>query len=396
MGITWLSFLSSLSCTLHSGWDGRSTVWALIEILHSMHWFMSLGDTEAVLMKGIMQKYIEIDLARSVGRGWADGRQCLRVPAGLDTKAFVLLVSEGWGCRPDLIRSLPPPAGQEIILSLVTMLNDAFCTNLCTRPLLYRKGNDWQVAATTKAKELAIVVVGGSNANRIAERMERHKRQVFRLITPGWRITGGGMESMVRNIASLDLQPDCLIIQALDNSAYYCLQEDGTLSLPARSGVDGKFHVKGELRVASEEQTMALLRLLVPLIKAVPGATVLLVTCLPSYTNAPCCEDNTHMVGRDPGTAARIVADLAQMKKHVRAFANRENLSQLKIVDPVQLLDGINMAGHVDPVHFPDQLYDKLATCLVDRLASSSRRSSSYSCAEQDPKWIRLISSGSA
>ena len=330
-----------------------------------MHWFMSLGDTEAVLMKGIMQKYIEIDLARSVGRGWADGRQCLRAPAGLDTKAFVLLVSEGWGCLPDGNRSLPPPAEQEIILSLVTMLNDAFCTNLCTRPLLYRKGNDWQVAATTKtkAKELAIVVVGGSNANRIAERMERHKRQVFRLITPGWRITGGGMESMVRNIASLDLQPDCLIIQALDNSAYYCLQEDGTLSLPARSGVDGKFHVKGELRVASEEQTMALLRLLVPLIKAVPGATVLLVTCLPSYTNAPCCEDNTHMVGRDPGTAARIVADLAQMKKHVRAFANRENLSQLKIVDPVQLLDGINMAGHVNPVHFPEELYDKLATC---------------------------------
>ena len=111
---------------MHTGLDGRSTVRALLEVLH---WFLSLGDTEAVLMKGIFQKYIETNLARSVGRGWADSRQCLRAPAGLNTKAFVSLVSEGWGCRPDSIPPLLPPAEQEIILSLVAMLNDAFCTN---------------------------------------------------------------------------------------------------------------------------------------------------------------------------------------------------------------------------------------------------------------------------
>ena len=120
------------------------------------------------------------------------------------------------------------------------MLNNAFGTNLCATPLLYRKNSDWKAAATTKAKELLIAVVGGSNANRIAERLERDERQVFRLTTPGWRITRGGVESMANTIASLDPQPDCLVIQALDNSAYYCLQEDGTLSLPTRSPQDGK------------------------------------------------------------------------------------------------------------------------------------------------------------
>ena len=100
----------------------------------------------------------------------------------------------------------------ECILSLIAMLNDAFGTNLCTTPLLYRKSSDWKAAATTKAKELLIAVVGGSNANRIAERLERDERQVFRLTTPGWRITRGGVESMVNTIASLDPQPDCLVI----------------------------------------------------------------------------------------------------------------------------------------------------------------------------------------
>ena len=71
LGITWLSLGDHMVVipVMHSGWDGRSTVRALIEVLH---WFTSLGDTEAVLMKGIMQKYIETDLALSVGRGWAD------------------------------------------------------------------------------------------------------------------------------------------------------------------------------------------------------------------------------------------------------------------------------------------------------------------------------------
>ena len=132
---------------------------------------MSLGDTEAVLMKGIMHQYIETNLARIPGRGWADGRQCLKVPAGLDTKAFVSLVSEGWGCRPDGIPPMSQAAEQEMILSLITMLNEAFSTQLCTAPLLYRKGTDWKAAVSTKAMEMLVAVIGGSNATRIAERL---------------------------------------------------------------------------------------------------------------------------------------------------------------------------------------------------------------------------------
>ena len=165
------------------------------------------------------------------------------------------------------------------------------------------------------------------------------------------------MEGLVDTIGSLEPQPDCLIIQALDNSAFYCLQEDGTLSLPTRSPIDGKYHVIGELQVASEEQTKALLKLLLPLLRAVPSATVILVTCLPRYTKVPCCVDAAHTVGFGPGAADKISFDLGQMKKHVRAFVAKEKLGQVRIVDPVQLLAGISMEGHIDLVHPPQELY---------------------------------------
>ena len=72
------------------------------------------------------------------------------------------------------------------------------------------------------------------------------------------------------------------------------------------------------------------------------------------------------MVGREAGHEERVLADLVQMKKHVRAFALKANLTKLKIVDPVQLLDGIDTDGHPDPIHPPDAFYKKLATRLTD------------------------------
>ena len=80
------------------------------------------------------------------------------------------------------------------------------------------------------------------------------------------------------------------------------------------------------------------------------------------------------------------------MKKHMRAFALKENLIQLKIVDPVQLLDGVNLDGHLDPVHPPEALYEKLAVRLTDIMEGSGQSAAK----EPDSKRIRLISYGSA
>ena len=87
----------------------------------------------------------------------------------------------------------------------------------------------------------------------------------------------------------------------------------------------------------------------------------------------PCCEDPTHTVGLGPGTAEKIISDLSQMKKHVRAFVAKEKLGQLRILDPVQLLAGISMEGHKDPVHPPKELYEKLARRLMDQLEDRGR-----------------------
>ena len=381
---------------LSGGWEGRSTVRALLEVLH---WFLSVSDTEAVLMRGLMQNFIDSNLSPKTGRGWADGRQCLKAPAGFDTKAFVSLVSEGWGCRPDGIPPLSPAAESEFLLSMMAMLNDAFGTGLSLAPMLGRKKQDWKSDAAIAARKRFIVVAGGSNADRLAERLEKDERQVFRLTSPGWRLTRNNVLGLVTTIGSLDPQPDTLIIQALDNNAFFCLQEDGTMSLPVKSYTDGKYHVDGELRVATEEQVNALLRNLLPLLKAVPGAEVFLITCLPRYVRSPCCEDITHLVGRAlDGFKERIFTDLSVMKKTVRQFIHRERLVQVRVVDPINLLDDLDESMHTDPVHPPTVFYEKLAARLIamqEGEGFSSAAGRPERVPEPDPKRIKLISSSS-
>ena len=55
---------------LSTKWEGRSTVRTLLEV---MHWFVSTTDTEAILMRGIIQGYISTNLSQRSVRGWADG-----------------------------------------------------------------------------------------------------------------------------------------------------------------------------------------------------------------------------------------------------------------------------------------------------------------------------------
>ena len=155
--------------------------------------------------------------------------------------------------------------------------------------------------------------------------------------------------------------------------------------------------MEGELRVANEEQTNFLLRSLLPLLRAVPGADVLLVTCLSRYVYSSCCEDSTHVIGRNqPGFKEKLSSGLVAMKRAVRLFVHKEKLTLTRIVDPNILLEDLDTSQHSDPVHPPSQFYVKLAdklTAILEGEAVETNSRPSEGRPEPDPKRIRLVSS---
>jgi hypothetical protein len=124
-----------LAPILVEGLKDRSTVRTLVE---SLTWFTTLSATEAVLMKDTLADYISTRFSCTDGEGGKPDQQCFRLPAGLDTKATVAMVSDGWGNWPDGAPPMPMAAEEKIVKNLLAKLNEAFDLNLDLDPCLAR------------------------------------------------------------------------------------------------------------------------------------------------------------------------------------------------------------------------------------------------------------------
>jgi hypothetical protein len=75
-----------------------------------------------------------------------------------------------------------------------------------------------------------ILIIGGSNTNWTANDFAEWGYAVFRICTPGWKLTSQSVQVLLP-IASEALknlaEDDIILIQGLDNAAYYSQTEDG-------------------------------------------------------------------------------------------------------------------------------------------------------------------------
>ena len=186
-----------------------------------------------------------------------------------------------------------------------------------------------------------------------------------RITSGGWKITSDNVAAVLKKLEELPAKPDIVVLQVLDNSSYFCLGEDGTLSHPAKLG-DNRHHVLGQLKVANKDQVKALMKLLSPLLKYKPEIEKVLVTSLPRYTTISCCENAAHNIGfKEPGFTASIRSDLTAMKRQIRSFLFTERITNVALLDPTLVLKGPDAADFVDAVHLSADCYETLAERIV-------------------------------
>ena len=348
------------------GLQGRSLVRALVE---TSNWFRSLDSTECILVKNVHQLFLETFLAPGTGEEWANGRQCFRLPVSLDSHVYTNTVSEGWGSRPDGIPPLLQAAEECLLAPLLKTLNSAFGIELCLHPCTDRDMDTVKGRMGADLDDAHHLVLGGSHAGKLATALGEGGASVDRITSGGWKITADNVRSMLERIAATQTKPDVVIIQVLDNSAYFAMSEEGTLSLPTVLD-DGRYHVRGELRLANKEQTLALLKLITPIFRAVPGARMLLVTCLPRYTAAPCCGDASHWDGRSKAERTRLTTELTAMKRTIRSYLFTEKL-KVTLVDPIPVCGALEESAFTDSVHLTVESYGALAKHILDLGAES-------------------------
>ena len=352
------------------GIEGASVIRSQLEITH---WFASMDSTEALLGKKSMQHFANLHLGKKAQGVDMNERQCLRLPVSLDSRGSSTFVSEGWGSRPDGVPPLPRAAEQALVLPLLADLNQSFGLALDENPSFERSLAALHELMQTRAAELNYLVIGGSHADRLADALCALSPFVERETTGGWRASKSSVAELVERLTLSALEPDVVVVQCLDNNTFFCQEEDGSLMLPKKGG-DNIYHVVGELKVANTEQTRNLAKLITPVVKLYPEAVKIWVSALPRYTVVPCCEEETHLVGRGKEMAGRITGELAGMKRTLRSTFYTEKAGPVRFLDPAEIAGYDDPKMYTDTVHLRESWYMLLAAKVKDLAAGSAQQ----------------------
>ena len=128
------------------------------------------------------------------------------------------------------------------------------------------------------------LVVGSSNARRLAAALNAKGVPAGSVICNGWRATKQSVINMAAHIRT-ELAAStytAIIFQVLENNLYFACNEEGSLA-PAQRDSDGCYHVEGDLVVADRADQYAVMKLCSPLWDTASGLHMVIVSPLPRY-----------------------------------------------------------------------------------------------------------------
>jgi hypothetical protein len=302
---------------------------------------------------------------------------CKTHPTGMKTWASG---GEGAEKLPAIIRPMTANTEKMFIETMIAMRRDKLALDLEPHPCLEKTMG----SQSRPKKKVTFMVVGGSNAHRLTKAIDKAGHSACRVINTDWRITPENCRIMAEVISKTicDNDPTTVVLQFLDSSMYYVRGADGTRELPQKDS-HGKYHVKGELMVASYEQQTDHFNALKPILDVIGKRQCLIVAPMPRFIIDGCCKDARYVSNRlDP-----FFQDdqLDGVRCHLKAYMYNHRRGNVKVVDPAMELRGLDNEDiwFVDPIHPIDPIYRRLATAVItmaapgqeeDGPASSKRR----------------------
>ena len=229
----------------------------------------------------------------------------------------------------------------------------------------------------------SILVVGASNAERLAAELEPSGATISRIKTTNWSPTKDAVADLsahVRRAVEVN-NPDTVVIYLLDNIVYLARDPLGVTSQPKRGG-DGKYHVKGDLVLAQKETQFNIYKALKPVLAAAGQKPLVIITPIPRYMSAPCCMEPDHMTNfSDQEFADSLRDNLEGVRSNWRSFLFADNIRRAGVINPTPILDQSHPAGQwEDPVHPTRPFFTKLAELVItssERLIGKRRMTES-------------------
>jgi hypothetical protein len=213
------------------------------------------------------------------------------------------------------------------------------------------------------------LVVGSSNALKLAKALEDRGFAVCIIYKPNLRITQEKVEQLVSETASAiqDMDPTTIVFEILDNSSFYGRTRDGSRTAPRRDD-DGTYHLTGDVTISTKETQLEHFNSIRLLLNLAAKRRCILVTPLPRYVTAGCCLNPDHCSNRRyQDFKQHMLNTLEMFRKIFKDFLYYDGMKSIKVMDPCMDIRGLEDSDvwDADPVHPLPLVYAKMAGGVI-------------------------------
>lgn len=309
----------------------------------------------------------------------ADYDHQLKLPTtSSNTLIKAIWSSGGWGALPSTLPPLGKTLERSAILSLLEEVNLKLALCLDLDPNLDRSVK----ANTCELDRADFLIVGSSNASKLAAQLDKTGHAIKLAYLPSWRATKTGIAELLDNtkLAIRSCNPKVVVFCILDNNVFFGRMEDGELKLANRCAGEDRYHVEGELVVAGKEEQFRLFRELKPVLEQCRDRKFILVSPMARYASDGCCSNPDHMANRsEPDFLVNMYGGLNELASNYKNFLFSSDYRNSRVYNPCHVLRATEAEDiwAADPVHPVAEIYAKLAagiSAIGDVLMAGKRK----------------------
>jgi len=287
------------------------------------------------------------------------------MPDSLRSYNKVPTLLQGWRGMAEQIVPFEPIPEARVIMTMRDELLENFGVKV-SRNLNLRRNPVVEEASD-------YVVIGGSNAKSLGEVLHTKGKKVIQLTEKGLKVGPTTIDNLCKQIAENVDESMVVVLMVTDNMAYLVESEEGESHLP-KSDDGGKFHVDGQLRLASAKQIRKILQKFLPVLQLLKKNRKIILVPLPRYVCMPCCLAADHCTNRkEKDFLPSILGGLKEARRELKEACHEWKLANYKVVNGCTLLDlseesdfsaWDSMMGK-DPVHLTGEGFAKLANGVL-------------------------------
>ena len=272
--------------------------------------------------------------------------------------------SGGWKDLPSACGFLDEEREKRILRALLRGLNNTLALDLDCEPCTSREIG----AGSGIHNRCRFLVIGDGNASLLAAELHKQGAETAMVTSPGFRATTSAVKQVADRTRELlqKLAPDYILMMGLDSSVFIGV-DDGLISFPIRED-NGKFHIKGDLRVMGKEALFEIFKQIQPLLSIGDGRTVFLVTPYNRWVLGKCCDDPLHITNFNDGNyLERMEEQLKELATTFKTFAFKRGHKNVKVLDPAAVARGIPRAELWDdsPSTPSKHFFQQLAASII-------------------------------